>query len=465
MAILTQKDENEHLLSKSFKSFFTTYRISDILKKSNIKKEKGISVNTIFFILLKTVFLGKSLSRLIRRDEIKIQKDAFYRFINSVHANWDRFISLLSSRVIEKIVPLTSEKRVNTLILDDTVFKRARSKAVELLTRVQDHTDMKFYRGFRCQTLGWSDGNSFVPIGYILLSSAKEKTRINGMNEAIDKRTNGYKRRMRAITNSYDTAFEMLGNARKTKVPATHVLFDSWFSEMKMFRKLRELKFHGIGMLKARKGRQFWWKGRYYNLENLYAIKKNWIPSQDCMTSIIVNMNVPPKGTNSIARKSSQKLRIVFVRNMDRKRDWIAIATTDLSLSDKEVVALYARRWDIEVFFKTVKEHLGFATDFSGRSFDMMCAEIAIVFTRYIMLTITVRNETDLRTGGDLYFYVYDELRDFTFAEALLVIFELIDATLKKFVPMSRVKEAKAYFMSHLPSHFKEIMLLASCES
>ena len=150
---------------------------------------------------------------------------------------------------------------------------------------------------------------------------------------------------------------------------------------------------------------------------------------------------------------------------MDRKRDWLAIATTDLSLSDEEVIALYARRWDIEVFFKTVKSYLGFAKEFSGRSFDMMCAEVAIVFTRYIMLTVTVRNETDFRTGGDLFFYICDELKDFTFVEALLFIFEFITETIGKFVSKSKVEKAKSFFLSALPSHFKGLLQIDSCES
>ena len=46
-------------------------------------------------------------------------------------------------------------------------------------------------------TMGWSDGHTFLPLDFALLSS--RNAQINGMNEKIDKRTSGYKRRQEAL--------------------------------------------------------------------------------------------------------------------------------------------------------------------------------------------------------------------------------------------------------------------------
>jgi hypothetical protein len=43
-------------------------------------------------------------------------------------------------------------------------------------------------------TLGWSDGNTFMPVNSVLLSSENDKTVMN-IPESTDKRTNAYKRR------------------------------------------------------------------------------------------------------------------------------------------------------------------------------------------------------------------------------------------------------------------------------
>jgi hypothetical protein len=71
--------------------------------------------------------------------------------------------------------PLTSDKRVRVFIVDDSVYSRNRSKTLELLARVHEHTTGKFIKGFSMLTLGWSDGFGFVPLDFNLLSSRKPK--------------------------------------------------------------------------------------------------------------------------------------------------------------------------------------------------------------------------------------------------------------------------------------------------
>lgn len=80
------------------------------------------------------------------------------------------------------------------LIIDDTMFERSSSKKVELLCKVYDHAKNTYKNGFRLLTLGWSDGNTFLPVNSCLLSSANEKTRINEAKK-LDKRSIEFKRR------------------------------------------------------------------------------------------------------------------------------------------------------------------------------------------------------------------------------------------------------------------------------
>ena len=55
---------------------------------------------------------------------------------------------------------------MKAFVLDDSVIKRNHSKKVELLAKVYDHAEHKFQRGFSMLTLGWTDGYSFVPVGF-----------------------------------------------------------------------------------------------------------------------------------------------------------------------------------------------------------------------------------------------------------------------------------------------------------
>ncbi len=49
----------------------------------------------------------------------------------------------------------------------------------------------RYLNGFRMLTLGWSDGASFVPVDHAVLSSRKQKNRIQGITKEMDRRTCG----------------------------------------------------------------------------------------------------------------------------------------------------------------------------------------------------------------------------------------------------------------------------------
>ena len=65
--------------------------------------------------------------------------------------------------------------------------------------------------------------------------------------------------------------------------------------------------------------------------------------------------------------------RIVFVRNK-HKKDWLALLCTNIELPEADVVRIYGKRWDIEVFFRTAKQHLGLEKGCQARDFDAMIA-------------------------------------------------------------------------------------------
>ena len=54
------------------------------------------------------------------------------------------------------------------LIFDDATYDRNRSKMLDLLSRVFDHTNMKYLKDFRMLTPGWSDCNSFLGIDFAI---------------------------------------------------------------------------------------------------------------------------------------------------------------------------------------------------------------------------------------------------------------------------------------------------------
>ena len=194
---ITQDNQNDKLISTSIRKFFTRFHVSSALKTANAYKKKGIPVMEIFQYLFLLIFSNRSMymNLISGRNTPAFSKDTVYRFLKMIQINWIRFTTILAERIIkEAIRPLDSEERVNVLIIDDSMYERNRSKKVELLTKVYDHAKRAYKFGFRMLTLGWSDGNTFLPVNSILLSSENKKNRINEA-KPIDKRTVGYKRR------------------------------------------------------------------------------------------------------------------------------------------------------------------------------------------------------------------------------------------------------------------------------
>ena len=145
------------------------------------------------------------------------------------------------------------------------------------------------------------------------------------------------------------------------------------------------------------------YKGKKLNLKQLYNTVKNKHGQKRVIASVIVGL-----GCNENDKEINAK--IIFVRNDNDKTKWIALLSTDLTLSDEEIIRIYSKRWDIEVFFKMNKSYLRLAKKFQGRSYDMMFAHTTIVFTRYIMLSLKVRSNKDSRTFGGMFFelwYIY----------------------------------------------------------
>jgi hypothetical protein len=159
--------------------------------------------------------------------------------------------------------------------------------------------------------------------------------------------------------------------------------------------------------------------------------------------------------------------KVVFVRDRNNRKKWIALISTDTTLSEEEIIALYGKRWDIEPFHKMLKSFLRLAAEFQLRSFDAICAHTAIVLTRYIFLAVENRGAKDDRTMGELFFLVCDELHDISFA----VAFEYIVCSLFHclydilLLAKERASFVVQQFIDRLPIFIMNKLSVGVCES
>ena len=410
MKSITQSTGVENEFSTTVEAFFRTFKLGAILKKSGAYKKRGFSALNVFRKLFELVFIHKSLFEALRMEKKPgAAKDTFYRFINSTCINWMRFTRSLAAIVInDKIAPLTSEERVNVFIVDDSPYARNRSKNVELLSKVYDHSKKVFIRGFRLLTLGWSDGNTFVPVSSCLLASAKAENRFQEAR-SVDKRSCGYRRRLLSQSTAPVAMMELVRGALAAGLKASYVLFDSWFSTPANILALKELKLNVIAMVKKTSKVHYLYKGRMLPVTKIYAQE----PKRRGRSRYLLSVE---------AELQSLPVRLVFVRNRRKRKEYLVLLSTDRSLSEEEVVRLYGKRWSIEVFFKTCKSLLRLTRECQSISYDAMSAWVSVVFARYVMLAYLNRLDVDERTTGELFYSVCDELADITLLEA----FELL---------------------------------------
>jgi hypothetical protein len=453
--MITNKDYFTQL-PKELKQGFSELNVGYHLRKANITKLAGYSCLSVFKLIFLLVFQYKNWYRAFtsKRSQDLPGKDTVYRFLNTPTYNWRKFLLSLSSEMIRLLKPLTSRDRVTAFVIDDSVFSRNRSKSVELLAKVFDHSTHKFLKGFQMLTLGWTDGFTFIPVDFALLSSAKRENRLQEMNANIDKRTSGYKRRREAIESKPKVVLSLLDHALEKGIVADYVLMDSWFTQAPLIQEITNKGLFVIGMVKQLKQR-YVFNGERLTLDQLYKLAKPQMGKKDILGSIRATLDhgIPVK--------------ILFVRNRHKRSEWLAILSTDTTLENEEIVRIYGMRWDIEVFFKCNKSLLNLGKEFQGRSYDMFISHTTIVFTRYILIAWQMRKEEDPKTIGNLFYILCEDVKDIDFFTALQSLIDLFQTLAEDEVSLNMdiFKNQMNKWLSAIPSYIKQCLNISVCES
>lgn len=445
------QDQDGQDLFNAISSFFTRFGVGKLLRKCNAQKEKGVPVLQIFKYKLCNVFSDRSMYMQQKTGSYKetFSKNTFYRFLNGKKTNWLRFTTLLSKAVADTIEPLTDKSRVNAFVVDDSLFERTSCKKTELGSRVFDHTSMRYTKGYRLMTLGWTDGNTFLPVNGCLLASSKASNLI-GPQEHFDGRSLAAHRRNLAQMKGTDAMLELIKTAQNAGHTAEYVLFDSWFSNPAQLIAIKGLGLDSIAMIKKSSRIRYEYDGQQLSIKKIFGICKK----RRGRSKYLLSVNV------MVGKGQKIPAKIVCVRNKKNKKDWIAFICTNPDLSEEEIIRIYGKRWQIEVFFKTCKTYLHLISECHSLSYDALTAHVAIVFTRYMMIAMEQRQNEDVRSLGEIFFYFTDELADITFAQSLWIIiramfeciyaiFQVSDEQMDKFITM---------FVNRLPGYMQRAL-------
>ena len=313
MAIISQDIRDNQEREDRISYFLKKYSIGKLLVKCGAGKEKGICIVAIFRYLLCLMFSDRSMYMQLttKRFEEGYSKNTVYRFLNSCKTNWERFTVLLSERIVNKFLrPLTSEEREDVFIFDDSTYKKTGYKHTELVAKVFDHVSMKYIKGFR-----------------------------------------------------------MLKMALKAGHRAKYVLFDSWFSCPKEIIRIKnECDLNTIAMIKKSSKINYIFNGEKLNIKQIFSKCKKRPGRSRYLLSVMVTVTAKDENGNEVTVPA----KIVCVRNRSNRKDWLALICTNTELSEEEILRIYGKRWDIEVFFKTCKSMLKLETGCHSLSYDAM---------------------------------------------------------------------------------------------
>ena len=111
--------------------------------------------------------------------------------------------------------------------------------------------------------------------------------------------------------------------------------------------------------------------------------------------ALSVELSLPVKGKED----SWTPLKLVFssdVRN--HQENWVVFVCTDTQMSAEDILLTYSKRWAVEVYFKELKQNLGFLKEQSG-DFAVCYASVHLSAIRYMLLSNLMLEKGTLKFG------------------------------------------------------------------
>lgn len=411
--------DNELQASLKKIKFFKIFR-----KHSRINKRHGYCVESIIYTLIIWAFLKRSSIKTFCDKCIGAffsgGKDVLYDTMKSEDVNW-RLISLETAKVIYVQNNIASENDT-AFIFDDTIKKRSGSK-VEGTSVHFEHAEGRNVKGHQMIELGLSFKNGFLPLDRQIYIGSKKSYYLN----------EDFKNGKSAVAKDFKSAKDenknemfraMLRRAVKHGFQAKYLIADSWFNTKKNIKTGKELNLTGI--FRSKRGKlNFSMNGNSYCIKQLYCyIKRRLKKHKNCKwktASLIVKLNL------SDDKKKNEwiDVKLVFSAPKNQKKDqWAVFLSTDTSLSNEKILAIYAKRWAIEVYFKEIKQNMGFMKEQSP-AYSSHYASIHLTAVRYMLLLERLICEGDI-TFAEYRNKITDKMEILTFASVLWQLFKAV---------------------------------------
>lgn len=378
--------------------FFHRLQIGTLLSKCGFNKIWGIGTTLLMLVLVLSPFSGnKSINGFFTgrlKEIMPFHRASLYRFVKR-GLNWSLLTQHIAKNAIDEINK-NIQPRTGFFVLDDTLIERG---SCELLARVFDHNAHQFLKGVLSLLLGWTDGISFITVDSKTVSSPNKENRYSEACKKYDGRTIGALIRKEATTSKTVLAVKMVKAALRVGIKAKYMLMDSWFLSSDLLKTLSELGLDTICMSKS----------HYVYATNPNGKGKNIAEIAEILRQRNKRNNKKANGSKGIIGSTivywhGIALKIVIARDYSKNEDGvIALVSTDVSLSAKEIIHYYGFRWKIETNFKASKQYFGLDSECISTDFDAINAFIHISYIRCILAETIQRLNNDVRTIGGIF--------------------------------------------------------------
>ena len=255
------------------------------------------------------------------------------------------------------------------LIFDDTVEEKPRMDENELIRRHHDHCTGRNVKGINMLNCLYHINNVSIPAAFDLI---RKPIRFSDLKTRREKR--------RSIVTKNELLRSMVDTCMKNRIKFKWILFDSWFSSVENPEHIKlEYKKEVIGALKSNRlvalTEEDQKNKRFTRIDQL-----DW-PEQEAVTGWLNGLKFPVR-----------LVRQIFT-NKDGSTGTLYLACTLLTADRNTITTIYKKRWNVEVYHKSLKSNAALAKSPARRVNAQSNHIFASIITVFKMESLKIRTK------------------------------------------------------------------------
>jgi len=386
---------NDNLKNPIYKTI-QMIKLKTILKESGFTKKQGSPIHLVMLHFVYMLVMNKKISTFTKQSDASFKKDAYYDLLKNQNYNWRKLLNLTTKGFMKLIHKVQDPRSVKVLILDDTVESKVGKIIEGSRDKLWSNKEKRCIRGVNIVSLNYSDGLSSFMCDFAISMGKYAKVKLEDFANKLDHRTVAYKRQQEIMLGKAKLALQMIQRALKQGMYVDYLLVDSWYSKPVFIKKVEDM---GLSVISRITNSNSIWNfiGEKKTLECIYQKSKQTTDEKSGSYGKILFKYL----STIVEHKTAGKLKIVFIK-INKNNKLIPIISTNLNLSDDEVIDIYKRRWDIEQGYKELRSHFGFGTE-ENRIYEALIARITLSFLSYNIVSYINRISHEPKTIGGLF--------------------------------------------------------------